>query len=146
MVLRDILLKRLLSTLSRRLCGLRLMLSQLISPLLILLFQQGHLRSRLITFSLQELADHGMLLACISCGKYGPDSVFANGRTHSFDRTPFDIAQMVVSFTGSVKSVAFDFVQYVPVGRCECSPWTDYKVLPGVTGHRRLRTGLQVRS
>ena len=90
-------------------------MSQFFRPLVILLLQQGHLRSRLIKFSLQELANDGMLLVSIPCGWQGPDRLFANGRTHSFDRTPFDIAQMGVAFTVSVKSVALDFVQHIHV-------------------------------
>ena len=102
------------------------MLSQFFRPLVILLLQQDHLRSRLIKFLLQELTDDGILLVSIPCGYQGPDSFFANGRTNSFDRTSFDIAQTGVAFTGSVISVALEFVQNVHVGRCECGPWTDY--------------------
>ena len=122
------------------------MLSLFFGPLVILFMLQGHLRSRLIICSLQGLANGGMLLVSIPCRYHGPDIFFVNGRTQSFDRTLIDIAQMGVACTSFVKSVDFNFVQHVHVGRCECGLWTDYKVLPGVTGHRRLRTGQPVLS
>ena len=103
---------------------------------MILLLQQGHLRSRLIKFSLQEFAHDGMLLVSIRCGYHGPDGYLANGRTDSFDCTPFDIAQIIVAFTGSVKAVAVYIIQHVHVECWGCGPGTDCKVLPGVTGHR----------
>ena len=98
------------------------MLSQFFHPLVILLLQQGHLRSRLIKFLLQELTDDGILLVSIPCEYQGPDSFFANGRTNSSDRTSFDIAQTGVAFMGSVKAVAFYIVQHVHVRWCDCAP------------------------
>ena len=121
-------------------------LRQRFSILLIFLSQQGLLRPRPIKFSLQELADDGMLLLPIPWRLHGPDSYFANGWTHSSDCTLFDIAQIGVYLICTVKAVAFYIVQHVHAERCASGPWTDYRVLPGETGHQQLRTRLPVRS
>ena len=83
---------------------------------------------------LYELGDGGMLLIYLKCGHHDTNGMFTDGRTQSFDRTPFDFTQIRVDSTGGVKVVTI-IIQHVYVGCGGCGPWTDYKVLPGVTGH-----------
>ena len=83
---------------------------------------------------LYELCDGGALLISVQCGQHGTNGMFADGLAQSFDRTPFDFTQIRVDLTRSVKVVTI-IIQHVYVGCGGCSPWTDYKVLPGVTGH-----------
>ena len=52
-------------------------------------------------------------------------------QTQSFDSIPFDLTQMEVAFVRRMEVFRF-IIQHVH------SRWTDYKVLPGVTGHRSL--------
>ena len=51
--------------------------------------------------------------------------------------TPFDVTQIGVASMPGVQVVTI-IIQPVHVGCRGCGPWTDYKVLPGVTGHRWL--------
>ena len=83
---------------------------------------------------LYELGDGCMLAISVQCGQHGADSMFADGRAHTFYRTPFDVTQIGVAITRSVKAVTI-IIQHVHVGCWDCGPWTDYKVQPGVTGH-----------
>ena len=81
-----------------------------------------------------ELGDGGKLLISVQCGQHGTYGMFSDGRTLSFDHTPFDVTQIGVAFTRGVKVVTI-IIQHVHVGCRGSCPWTDYKVLPGVTGH-----------
>ena len=83
---------------------------------------------------LYDLGDGGMLLISVQCGQHGTDGMFADGRTQSFDRTPFDATQIGVAFKRGVKIFTI-IIQHEHVGCRGCGPWTDYKVPPGVTGH-----------
>ena len=83
---------------------------------------------------LYKLGDGGTLLIYIQWGQHGTDGMFADGLTQSFNRTPFDVAQIGVAFMRGVE-VAIIIIQHVYVGCGGCDPWTYYKVLLGVTAH-----------
>ena len=72
----------------------------------------------------------------VACCPSGPRQHCAYGflsyrRTQAFDSIPFDLTQMGVALVRWMKVFRF-IIQHVH------SRWTDYKVLPGVTGHRSL--------
>ena len=48
---------------------------------------------------LYELGDGSMLLISVQCGKHGADGMFADDRTRSLDRIPFEVTQIVVYLT-----------------------------------------------
>ena len=101
--------------------SLCLRLSQQFELLRTLLVKQGYFLPWLVKFMLYEPGDGGILLTSVQCVQHGTDGMFSDGRTQSFDRTPFDVTQLGVAFTHGVKVVTIIF-QHVHVECEDCGP------------------------
>ena len=78
-----------------------------------------------------------MLLVSVKRLQHDANGGFAYDRAHAFYRTPFEVTQLAKAFTRGVEGLLlFEHVHVKWGGR---GRWTDYKVLPSVTGHTLTR-------